>query len=691
MITFPFKRLLSVMMLLLSITALSRKIYAENVVQSISNIRGQGDMFYPRGNGAHDYAPAFMLDLDGKYKLWWCANFDGRERIIYSESSAVNSGWSTPQIALSPSDISGTFDESVVCDPAVIRVNGTYYMYYGGNRIVDRIDAGKTPPAIVGDGTEIGVAVSTDGYTWSRSNGGMPIVGPYEGMPTPLPSVAGDHKHYGAGQPSVTYVDGWFYLTFTDTTGPLDSRTGTTIGVYLTRSRNPLFPPDSSSEVYVYDELTGGSYFVDFLTFSANQSTMIYGGLGGGTLTSINNVDGAYLPETGEVVYDFFNWDRTKRLLYFFNLSDLDTITGSVSYSIDSSGARISAENSGILKDSWGRLLRRINNVGSGTCKIIFDAADSTVPTGTDLGSSLWTTVLDLSYSGVDITLRHPCPGANKTPIDFDNDRISDPAVYRPTDRMFYTKNSTTGVALHNVTVPNAVPISGDFDGDGISDAGVTYVVSSYRYWYINLSGGGHLYRPTWGLSSDKVAIADYDGDGRDDICAFRNGQWWIWYANNTQYMLTWGSGSDIPVPADYDGDGVDDLAVWSPSDDYKWKIKKSSGGTLTTPHWGNSASIAVQGDYTGDGKDDVAIWYAVNGYWWVLDLTDTSWHTYTSAQWGLNGDKPVVGDFNGDGRNDFTVWRPSEGNWYQNFRNGNSLVIQWGLPGDLIAKKSGN
>ena len=44
---------------------------------------------------------------------------------------------------------------------------------------------------------------------------------------------------YGAGQQSVVYVDGWFYLMFTDTTGRASHPNGA--GQYVLRSRDPLF------------------------------------------------------------------------------------------------------------------------------------------------------------------------------------------------------------------------------------------------------------------------------------------------------------------------------------------------------------------------------------------------------------------------------------------------------------------
>jgi hypothetical protein len=98
-------------------------------------------------------------------------------------------------------------------------VGGTYYMYYTGA-------AGD--PA---HGNAIGVASSQDGLAWRRENDGKPIV-----------TASGEvHRanQYGAGQPSVLYLDGWFYLMFTDTTAAGAGWNGA--GQFVLRARNPEF------------------------------------------------------------------------------------------------------------------------------------------------------------------------------------------------------------------------------------------------------------------------------------------------------------------------------------------------------------------------------------------------------------------------------------------------------------------
>lgn len=188
------------------------------------DLRGGDAPVFSRAS--YDYAPSIMKD--GRYRMWWCGGVAG-DFILYAEADSpagpwrARSGTGGYDIALRPA--SGTrFDNRHVCDPSVIRVDGTYYLYYGGLADYE----GEH------DGTRIGVASSADGVQWTRLNGGNPIIVPARDVDTPgLPS------RYGAGQPSATYLDGLFYLIYTDTTGYAADGNGG--GQYVLRSPDPTF------------------------------------------------------------------------------------------------------------------------------------------------------------------------------------------------------------------------------------------------------------------------------------------------------------------------------------------------------------------------------------------------------------------------------------------------------------------
>lgn len=182
------------------------------------------------GDAPYNYGPTVMAD--GQHsRMWWCSQIPTAEPagddIVYGSARDLDgpftAGSRQPRAVFSGSRTG--FDGKHTCDPSVIRVDGTYYLYYTGAR---------------GDhdfGNSIGLATSEDGVTWERANGGEPIV-------SPAHDTERDNA-YGAGQPAAVYVDGWYYLMFTDTTGAAAGWNGA--GQFLLRSPDPAFTEDVES------------------------------------------------------------------------------------------------------------------------------------------------------------------------------------------------------------------------------------------------------------------------------------------------------------------------------------------------------------------------------------------------------------------------------------------------------------
>jgi hypothetical protein len=166
------------------------------------------------------------MDTGSGDDMWWCSQLPTEPRpgdeILFAQAgnadgpfAAPGGGPAAPVFTNSPSG----FDQLHTCDPSVIEVDGTYYLYYTGTSNAQ------------GQNNAIGLAQSSDGVNWVRANGGAPIVTPAEDNTSGNP--------YGAGQPSVVYLNGWFYLLFTDTTGKAAAPDAP--AQFVLRSTSPTF------------------------------------------------------------------------------------------------------------------------------------------------------------------------------------------------------------------------------------------------------------------------------------------------------------------------------------------------------------------------------------------------------------------------------------------------------------------
>jgi hypothetical protein len=178
-----------------------------------------------------------------------------------------------------------------------------------------------------------------------------------------------------------------------------------------------------------------------------------------------------------------------------------------------------------------------------------------------------------------------------------------------------------------------------DYDGDGKTDPAVFR--SSTQFWYILKSSDGAWITQQFGVGTDKPASADYDGDGKANIGVWRDtaGAFYWLATDNSIQGGTIGQSGDKPVQADYDGDGKADYAVRR---GVNWIIKQSSNNQSVTIDWGVSTDEAVHNDYDADGKVDLAVWRVTNnlGYWYIRNSSSPA--QMRSEQWGQGGDKPV-------------------------------------------------
>jgi len=274
---------------------------------------------------------------------------------------------------------------------------------------------------------------------------------------------------------------------------------------------------------------------------------------------------------------------------------------------------------------------------------------------------------------------------------DFNNDRRTDFAVVnQDADSVtvwYQNAQGKMGTKTTHATSDDPYCIDmGDFNNDGLQDFAIGCYVGKKVDFFRQKSTGGFT-KTTVSLTENVIGIAtgDLNNDGFDDVALATYGKKGITLLQSGTGTFSVGqtitvgeSGSyyyynydvrDVAV-ADFNGDGRDDV-VWSTSGGYSYnydyyrygKIKfyyQSTSRSLSyrTYVWGYTGAWYIDaGDLTGDGKPDIA--FTQN---WVNKIK-----TYTqtaSGGWSgptnLGGDgqvqRMVIADFDSDGKKDLAA-----------------------------------
>lgn len=208
-----------------------------------------------------------------------------------------------------------------------------------------------------------------------------------------------------------------------------------------------------------------------------------------------------------------------------------------------------------------------------------------------------------------------------------------------------------TGVRVHRNTVgsfdapvtssavvqvyPGEVPLMGDFNGDGKDDLAV-FTRGTVGDVYVHLGKadstfeGPVRWHDYFCLGSEVPVVADFNGDGRDDIATFTRGATAdVYGALSTGFIfsgtgLLWHAdfcpGDAVPAAGDADGDGRADLIAF-----------------LRSTQPGDAVGDVMVARRTADG-----------GF-----TASEKWHDF----FGIGNEPPLVADFNADGGADLLTF----------------------------------
>ncbi len=151
------------------------------------------------------------------------------------------------------------------------------------------------------------------------------------------------------------------------------------------------------------------------------------------------------------------------------------------------------------------------------------------------------------------------------------------------------------------------VPISGDFDGDGLVDQGECRGGD----WELSFASSNQPF----GFHQDNrehiPLVGDWNGDGRDSIAAFCRGWWSVDFDGQgelAELTFAFGGPHTTPVVGDWNGDGCDDFGVFDT--DGNWQLRFSSQSNENRPtetvKLGRRDSMPLVFDFDGNGTDDV-------------------------------------------------------------------------------------
>lgn len=309
--------------------------------------------------------------------------------------------------------------------------------------------------------------------------------------------------------------------------------------------------------------------------------------------------------------------------------------------------------------------------------KIVFNPIPGTVYyiaiDGRDNGTGAMTGTFTFSYG---------IHRSDKVP-DIDGDGRADLTVFRPTTGTFYSLASITDrLNGYQWGTNGDKPLITDKNYDGKID--YTVFRPDTGIWYIDRSDSGIFEIFNWGINTDipmyrRQLSTSGLNQGLPGVFRQSTGTWYF-YTGGNPIVFNWGMNGDIPVLADFTGDGLDDLTVFRPSNGNWYILVDQNTFEFRQVQFGLNGDKPAVADYDGDGRADIAVYRPSNGTWYVLRSSDGN---FQAAQFGISSDKPQPADYDGDSKADYAIYR--NGTWWiLQSSNLSAKAVAFGLASDI-------
>ncbi|MGV8137733.1 MAG: FG-GAP-like repeat-containing protein [Mangrovibacterium sp.] len=225
--------------------------------------------------------------------------------------------------------------------------------------------------------------------------------------------------------------------------------------------------------------------------------------------------------------------------------------------------------------------------------------------------------------------------------------------------------------------------LTGDFNGDGISDLYLRDDESAYNQFLLGTSDGLFVEHSHFASGTGKVKVyGDYNGDGISDFVLFNGPSCFIFNVELTQGSLytpdfeslsgSWSfafPSDNIYKFGDFNADGKTDLIAFGKEGDQawtNWSIWFADGKRSVKVDFPSKRDIREDiievHDFNADGRSDILVIAGDNSGWEgrALYLADNAGTDFVQADEGpiypSAGQRFYFGDINGDGATDFFI-----------------------------------